>query len=226
MVSDPNNNADDTNASASEASPMVAGFASAAAPKAAPAVEDDIITPAAAGQFANYMKELRAKMSGEQPADKKNSYATGGEKYPYEKLWFSVGLGHQVCDCGNSLHLSATRQRPITRKQIECMVTAAMERKNWETIYMYQDGNRGKPDIQTAQVVQSVIDDMRAKGKIPADSKISCCTDPARYPKTANDFDKMLRSLFAQAVNSDAAAPDERPGFKVRERPGFTTAPA
>ena len=224
MVSDPNNNVDELNAPDKVAPPMFAGFASAAAPKPAPEPEE-IMTPESASVFADFMKELRAKMAAENSADKKTSYAMGGEKYPYEKLWFAVGLGHQVCDCGNSIHLSATRKKPITRAQVECMVMAAIERKGWETIYMYQDGNRGKTDIQTAQAVQSVINDMRAKGKIPADCKISCCTDPSAYPKTAKDFDKMLRSLFAQSGSPDET-PAGRPGFKTPTRPGLHTAPA
>ncbi len=228
MVSDPNNTTDGTNVSDKDTSIAFAGFSSAAAPK--PAADGDHGTTAESdsqkswrSQFADHMREWRANMTGTTRANKQTSYAVGDNSN--DKTWFSTNLGHQVCDCGNSIHLSATRNRPVTKKQIECMVKAAVERKGWDTIYMFQDGNRGKPDIETARNVQAVIHEMRATGKIPADCKISCCTDPALYPKNAGEFDKLFKQ-FLKAVDPTAEAPAERPGFKTRERPGFHIAPA
>ena len=224
MVSDPDKQTDSADAPKPEALSAAAGFASAASERAEESVAEDEHRKSYWRQFADYCAELRDRMKS---GSGKKAYAAGAPAegaFPYETTWMRNNLGHQVCDCGNCIHMSATRNEPVTKKQIECMVMAAINRKDppWATIYMYN--HKDKPDLQMAMAVQNVINEMRAKGKIPASCPIMSCTDASQYPSTGKEFDRMLRDLFgrkAQPENTNS----ERPGFHAaRQRSGFNAA--
>ena len=221
MVSDPDKQTDNAGASGAEALSAVAGFSSAvaASQKTDDSAADTDGSKSWARQFSSHCESLWDKMRDRL---QKKSYATGEPaqgSYPYEKTWFRTSLGHQVCDCGNGIHMSGTKNHPVTKKQIEIMVMAAINRKDppWETIYMFN--HKDQPDLGMAGAVQGVINEMRAKGKIPPTCRISCCADASQYPQNGKEFDRMLRNLFAAKAQPDHAG--EKPGIHAHQRPGI-----
>lgn len=219
MVSDPDNQNVSEGAPVQEAPMTLAGFSTAAQQVSEESVAERETRKSLARQLADYCASLWNHMK-KPGATKSIAASTGLDGFnPYEKFWFRSSLGHQVWDCGNCIQMSGNTKQPVTQKQIERMVLAAINRKDppWETIYMYN--HKGLPDLQMAQMVQHVIGDMRMKGKIPSDCKISCCVDASKYPPSLKDFHKMLKNLFRQAANPDQAA--EKPGFTAQQRPGF-----
>lgn len=225
MVSDPNNQADNTTAApAADAGVAMAGFASAAADSVAAgeSVAETADNKSWARQLKDSCDKLWTKMGERLNARK--SLATGDEGSDlYKKLWWRKGLGDQVYDCGDCLHLSGTKEKPVTDQQIARMVQAAISRKDppWETIYMWN--HKGKPDPAMGQRVQNVIDAMRQQGMIPAECRIHAVTSLAGYPcDNIKGFNKYLKSLFAQAAQNGAQAnPEARAGIHAHQRAGL-----
>ncbi len=225
MVSDPDKKTDNADASKPEALSAAAGFSSAAedSPNPEDSVAETDERKSWARQFAAHCESLWENMKERLQKKSYTSYAMGTSAegtFPYEKTWFRTSLGHQVFDCGNCIHMSGTKNDPVSKKQIERMVKGAISRKDppWETIYMF-DCKKDEPDLRMAGFVQGVINEMRAKGKIPPTCPISCCTDATQYPRSGKDFDRMLRDLFANKAQPDSAS--EQPGFHAHQRPGF-----
>ena len=225
MVSDPDKQTDSLEmapvTTVPEATSSFAGFSSAAAAPtagAASAVETED-SKSWARQFANQCDQLWGKMKDR---FQKKSIATTDPQPDdiYKKLWFRTSLGHQVFDCGDCVHMSGTKHNPVNEKQIQKMVLAAINRKDppWETIYMWD--HKGRPDPAMGVHVQNVINKMREQGMIPADCRIKCSTEyPCAHLK---DFNKYLRSLFAQAANPlGQTAPGARAGLHAHERAGL-----
>lgn len=177
--------------------------------------------PAYLREFADMCERLWKKLGKQEH----RSLAVDGraleqDDNPYKAFWFRKCCGDQVYDCGNCIHLSGTNKEPVTDLQIVRMVEAANNRKDppWETLYMFN--HKGKPDLEMAHRVQSVIDKMREAGRIPPDCRISCCTDPAEYPKNIRNFGALLADAFKSAAQDDKApAP-------TNSRAGFHHAPA
>jgi|GEM_PF-3170046 hypothetical protein len=229
MVSDPDQQANGQNYGPDAAEPaapsVLAGFSATAAPAPSDeSVAESSGSKAWARRFQDSCDQLWTQMKDR--FQKRNTYtATTDPEVAdvYKKFWFRSALGHQVYDCGDCLRMAATKEKPLTQKQIEQMVMSAITRKDppWETMYIWDP--QGKPDLKRAAMVQSVINDMRTAGKIPADNPIHVSmTYPCAHMK---DFNKFLRSMFADAAsNPNAAAPQARAGIHAHERGGFHAA--
>ena len=216
MVSDPDNKSEPSGAASSEAAhALFAGFSSAAHETSDASVEENEKRKSVRQQFTDYINEWRARRK----AGPEVGALAVGSLDPYKQTWFRHGLGDQVFDCGNCIQMAATKDKPVTRKQVERMVLSAINRKDppWETIYMFD--SKGKPDLKMANDVQQVINAMRAEGKIAADCKISCCTDAALYPPSLKDLQKMIRDMFNTRSQPEDAG--SKPGFTGNARPGF-----
>lgn len=226
MVSDPdqqaNSQSSGPSASATEAASAFAGFSTAAA---TPVPDESAAETATSKSWARQFKDSCDKL-WDQMKDRlqkrSTSFATTDPQVDdiYKKFWFRSHLGQQVFDCGHCISMAATKDKPLTRAQIEQMVLSGINRKDppWETIYMWN--HKGQPDPARGQMVQQVINDMRQAGKIPADHPIHVSTSyPCAHMK---DFNKHLRSLFAQASDPNGTqTPKARAGIHAHERAGL-----
>ena len=154
--------------------------------------------------------------------------------YPYDEYLFrkEVYAGTQVYDCGNCLYLAGNKNEPVNKAQVKAMIHAAIHKKNYAVIYMFDKSGKAIPDY--GRQVDDVIQEMRRNGELPPGCLIRAATTGAEYPKdTAAKFERWLRTQWLSgAFNAQAQADVARemgqsgPGYDHSQGQTKAAAPA